>query len=186
MGFAGELIFGAGFLGKAAHRAARLIGIFKPIKEHRILDRIMANPRAAPVLGEHIGRVGHALHPACDDDIGCARNDRFRCHHRRFHARSADLVDRRCANRKGQTCPKRRLTGRGLAKRTRQNAAHNHLIDGFGLHASTFYSGLDCGCTKLCSGNPGKRALHPPHRRAGIGCDDDRISGHDLGLRQKG
>src|SRR3546814_14401896 len=58
---AGELIFGGGFLGEAAHQPAGLIGILEPVEEHMILEHIMPEPRARAMLHREIGRVGHAL-----------------------------------------------------------------------------------------------------------------------------
>src|SRR3546814_7705788 len=54
---AGELIFGGGFLGEAAHQPAGLIGILEPVEEHMILEHIMPEPRARAMLDRKSTRL---------------------------------------------------------------------------------------------------------------------------------
>ncbi len=126
---AGELIFARRFLGKAAHRTARLIRILQAVEEHVVHHPVMADPRAAAMLGQQIRRVGHALHAARDEKIDRARGERFGAHDRRLHAAAAHLVDRGRLDRLWQACLERHLARGGLAKAGGQHAAHIDALD---------------------------------------------------------
>ena len=70
---AGQLVFVGGVLRESAHRAARLVGIFQPVEEHVVVGGVVPDARARAVLLEEVGRVGHALHAARDDQVDRAR-----------------------------------------------------------------------------------------------------------------
>src|SRR3546814_11356226 len=58
-------------LRESAHRTARLIGVFQPVEEHMVVCGVVPDARAAAMLLEQIGRIGHRFHAARDDqEIG--------------------------------------------------------------------------------------------------------------------
>ena len=175
---AGELVFVGGALRKAAHRAAFLIGIFEPVEEHMIVGGVMADARAAAMLLEQIGRVGHRFHAARDDQIGIARRERFGTHDHRLHARSADFVNRCRLDRFGQPGLDRSLARRGLAKPGGKHAAHVDAVDIAAVDASALDRCPNCGGAEVSGGGLGQAALHRAHRGAGGRKDDDRVGGH--------
>ena len=65
---AGELIGGGGLLGEGAHQLARLVGVLQAVEVHGIHHPVVADAGAGAVLGQQVGRVGHALHAAGDHD----------------------------------------------------------------------------------------------------------------------
>ena len=126
---AGELIGGGGLLGESAHQLAGVVGVLQAVEVHGVHHPVVADARAAAVLGQQIGRVGHALHAAGDDDLGRARGQRVVGHDRRLHARAAHLVDRGRLDALRQARAERRLARRGLAEARGQHAAHEDLVD---------------------------------------------------------
>ena len=70
-----ELIGLGRVFGEFAHQRAALIGIFQPIEEHMIVDRIVTQPITPARLLQKIGRIGHALHTTGNDDIRAACMD---------------------------------------------------------------------------------------------------------------
>ena len=126
---AGELIFVGGALGEAAHRAAFLIGVLEPVEEHVVVGGVVADARAAAMLLEQVGRVGHALHAAGDDQVGIAGGERLGAHDHRLHARSAHLVDGGRLDRCGQAGLDRGLARGGLAEAGGKHAAHVDAVD---------------------------------------------------------
>src|SRR3546814_19706256 len=59
------------------HRAARLIGVFQPVEEHMVIGGVVADARAAAMLLEQIGCIGHRFHAASDDQVDAARRQRL-------------------------------------------------------------------------------------------------------------
>ena len=64
-----ELVVLRGVLGEGAHQAALVVGVLQAVEEHVVLDLGVAEPGAGAHLGQQVGRVGHALHAAGDDDV---------------------------------------------------------------------------------------------------------------------
>ncbi len=178
---AGQLVFVGGVLREGAHRTARLVGILEPVEEHVIVGGVVADARARAVLLEQVGSIGHALHPARDDEVDRARGERLGAHDHRLHARAADLVDRGRLDRLGQAGLDRRLAGRGLAEPGGKHAAHVDAVDRLTRHAGALDGRLDRGRAEIGRGDVGQRALHRPHRGARVGQDDDRIGFGELG-----
>ena len=83
-----ESMTNAPYLSKS-HRGGARIGHDR-MYDHMYLDgledAVMADARAAAMLGHQIGRVGHALHAARDDDVGRPRRDGVGGHHHRLHS----------------------------------------------------------------------------------------------------
>ena len=73
-----ELVVLRGVLGVGAHQAALVVGVLQAVEEHVVLDLGVAEPGAAAHLGQQVGRVGHALHAAGDDDVAGPRVQRRR------------------------------------------------------------------------------------------------------------
>ncbi len=67
-----ELIVLRGVLRVGAHQAALVVGVLETVEEHVVLDLGVAEPGAGAHLGQQVGRIGHALHAAGDDDIPAA------------------------------------------------------------------------------------------------------------------
>ena len=144
-----------------------------------IIGDVMADARAAAVLLEQIGGVGHRLHAARDDQVGIAAGEGFGAHDDGLHARSADFVDGGCLDRLGQASLDRGLAGRGLAKPGGEDAAHVDTVDLVARDAGALDGGTDCGGAKVGGGSVGEAALHRAHWGARGRKDDDRVGGHD-------
>ena len=68
----------------------------EPVEHERVDGLLVAEAHAGPRVGEKVGRRGHRLHAAGDDDIGLAGGDHLVGLDDRVEARQADLVhDRR-------------------------------------------------------------------------------------------
>ena len=176
---AGQLIGVGGVLRESAHRAARLVGIFQPVEEHVVIGHVVADPRAGAVLLEDVGGERHVLHAPGNGEVDRAGGQRLGGHDDRLHARTADLVDRGRLNRLGQPGLQRGLTGRGLTEASGQHAAHVEPLDLRTLDTGALDRRLDRRRAQFRRGHFGQRARHRPHRGAGIGQDDDRISGRE-------
>ena len=172
---AAELIVARRFLGEAAHQAAGLVGVLKPVQEHMILEHVMTDARATAMLVAQIRSVGHRLHAAGDDHIGAARSERIGGHDRRLHPRSAHLVDRGRFDRTGQPGTERCLPRGRLAEPGGEDAAHVDFVDPVAVDPGAFDRRLDRRRAKLGRRCARQRALEPAHRRARIGQDDDRV-----------
>ena len=135
----------------------------------------MADPRAGPVLGHQIGRVGHALHSASDDHVGRPCSQGIMGHDRGLHPRPAHLIDSRGLDGFRESPAQPGLSRRGLAQAARQHTTHDDLIGILWVQART----LD-GCPNRCGTefggfDRGKHPLKSAHRCAGIGGNDDRV-----------
>src|SRR3546814_11266835 len=89
-------------LRESAHRTARLIGVFQPVEEHMVVCGVVPDARAAAMLLEQIGRIGHRFHAARDDQVDAARRERLGAHDHRLHTRTANLVDGRRLPRRSE------------------------------------------------------------------------------------
>ena len=49
-----------------------LVGVLQSVQKHVIEHSAMAHPVSSPGAIEQIGRIGHALHAACDHNVGAA------------------------------------------------------------------------------------------------------------------
>ncbi|OIQ80373.1 hypothetical protein GALL_378660 [mine drainage metagenome] len=161
---AGELKrFGAIF-GECAHQAAFVIGVLQPVEEH-VSDRLrMAQPGPRPHLGQKVGGVGHAFHPARDHDAGLPQGDLVKRHHRRLHARAAHLVQRGRGNPFVKARVKSGLPRGGLTQPGGQNATHQQFFDQ--SRRSATQRRCDRRTAKPRGVSLGKDTLKPAHRRA--------------------
>ena len=144
-----------------------------------VIGRVMPDARAAAMLLQEIGRVGHALHAARDHGIDGADGNRLCAHDHRLHARAANLVDGGGLDGLGQPGLDPGLAGGGLSKTGGQHAAHIDAVHILTLHTGALHGTFDGGCAKLGRADIGQRTLHRAHGRAGIGQNDDGIgTGH--------
>jgi hypothetical protein len=172
---AGEAQSLGGVLGEGAHQLARRIGVLQAVQKHRVLDHVVANARARPMLGQKIRRLGHALHAPRHHHVGRAGGQGVVSQHGGHHARAAHLVDGRGLHRQRQAATERRLSGGRLAQARGQDAAH---IDPFNLIAGDAGARdrrADRGGAQGGGGHAGEITLHGPHGRASERADDDGI-----------
>jgi hypothetical protein len=123
---AGELVVLGRVLGEGAHQPALVVGVLEAVEEHVVLDLGMAEPGAAAHFRQQVGRVGHALHAAGNDDVRRPRVQRIIGQHHRLHPGAAHLVDGGAGHGMRQAGGDRGLARRGLALSGWQNAAHVH------------------------------------------------------------
>ena len=162
--------------GECSHQTALVIGVFEAVEEHVIDHLAMAEAIAGARPVEQIGRVGHALHAAGDDDIGAAGEDQVMGEHGRLHARAAHFVDRRRARRSGQPGAEPRLPGGRLSLPGGQHAAKHHFVDLIRRQSGPAQRRLDGGGAELGGCGVLEIALKAAHGGAGGTDDDDRVS----------
>jgi len=176
----GELIAFCAILGKCAHETALVVGVLQTIEEHVVLQFCMAHPKPRAGFLDQIGRVGHALHPASDNDARRACDQHIMGIHRSFHTRAAHLVQR------GADCAERKPSAKGRLPRGRltltcaQHIAECHLIHVLGCNARACHSSPDRSAAQLVRGDRGEITFKAAHRCACSGDDNNRIGlGHD-------
>ena len=173
--FSTELISLGRGLAEIAHRAAGFVSIFKAVHQHVIDDAIMADAITATSFLKQVGRIGHALHTARDDDIGGARVDDVVRQHGGLHAGTAHLVDRGCTGGVRQLGAARSLARRGLALSGGKNTAHEDFVDSLGRQLCPLESGADGMRTEIMRAERRKLALKAAKGSANCGYDDDWI-----------
>ena len=185
---AAELIGLRRGLAEIAHGAATLIGVLEPVEQHVVEDAIVADAVAGTRLGQQVGRVGHRLHAAGQDDVGRAGQDQVVGQHGGLHARAAHLVDGGGAGGVGQAGAARGLAGGGLALAGGQDAAHQHLVDALRRQGGAIECGADRVRAQSGGGKAGQLPLKAAEGRSRGGDDDDGIEvgheGHSAGLRR--
>ena len=106
-----------------------LVRIPEAVVDHRVDDLAVAHAVAAARLGQHVGRVGHALHAARDDDLRVADQDLAARVHHRLQSRAAHLVHRDRADRDGQPRLDHRLARGRLTHAGGQHVAQDRALD---------------------------------------------------------
>ena len=101
------------------------------VLNHNINDLIVPHFITPSAMRQYERRLAHVLHAAGDNDIRIPGFYRLGSHDYRFHARSANLVDRSCRDVLAYPRSHRRLTCRILAQPGLQNVAHDYLIGFF-------------------------------------------------------
>ncbi|MNG78267.1 hypothetical protein D3C79_368360 [compost metagenome] len=181
----GELVLGlaaepaglGAILGKGAHQAALVVGIFQAVHEHVVDDPAVAHAVAATGLVQQVGRIGHAFHATSHHHISGAGQQQVMGHDRRLHARTAHLVQGGAGGVLVQPGAQRGLARRCLALACRQHAAEQHLLDTGGIDAGALDGTTDGGAAQLRRGQALEVALQAAHGRAHGADDDDRIIG---------
>ncbi|MND80576.1 hypothetical protein D3C80_723490 [compost metagenome] len=182
----GKTIVLGAVLGKGAHQAALVVGVFEAVEEHVVDDPAVAHAVAATGLVQQVRGVGHAFHAASHNHIGAAGQQQVVGHDRRLHARAAHLVQGGAGGALVQTGAQGRLARWRLAQACRQYAAEQHLFDAVRRYPGTLDSGADGRSTQLRRGQAFQVALQAAHGRAHGADDYDRIIGecHDCLLRK--
>ena len=153
--------FGAVF-GKGAHQTPLVIGIFQPVQKHVIDDLGMAQAGTTPHFGQQVGCPRHAFHPACDHGVGMAQGDLVKGDHCRLHAGPAHFIQRGRRHIVPQTRSEPSLPRGGLPLTRRQDAAHQHFVNGG--EPGPGHRRLDCNATKVGRGYVRQCALETTHR----------------------
>ena len=144
-------------------------------------DAVVADAVAGARLGQQVGRVGHRLHAAGQDDVGRAGQDQVVGQHGGLHARAADLVDGGGAGGVGQAGAARGLAGGRLALAGGQDAAHQHLVDALRRQAGAVERGAD-RVRAQSAGRP-TPASSPWKRPSGVRAAETMTTGSRLGTR---
>ena len=125
---AGEVIFLRTAVAARAHVDV-IVNVPQAVPDHGIDEFAIAQAISGAGLGQQIGGQGHVFGPAGDDQMGVAGLDRLSGHHHGFQAGTADLVDGRRADGRGQTGPDRGLPCHVLTKTGADHVAEDHLVD---------------------------------------------------------
>ena len=96
---------------------------------HRIDQLGRAHPGAEAGRRHQVGRPGHVLHAARDDDVDVAGSDHLRRDRDCFQPRTAEHVDRGRGNLFRDSGRDRHLTGGILAQAGLQHATEDHLVN---------------------------------------------------------
>ena len=115
-------------LGVAAHVDVAE-GAPQAVLDHAVDERLIAELHAAAHSIVVIGRVGHRLLAAGDDDLAVARLDRLRGEHHGLEPRAAHLVDRQRRNGRGNARLDRGLPRRRLSNAALDDVAHDDFFD---------------------------------------------------------
>ncbi len=99
------------------------------VVDHRVEQLAVAHAVALARLLQEVGRLGHRLHAAGDDDLGVAGLDHLVGEVDRVDAREAHLVDRHRRHRHRDPALHRRLARRHLAGARLQHLTEEHVVD---------------------------------------------------------
>jgi hypothetical protein len=174
-GLAAELVGGRRVLGEGAHQLAGRVGVLEAVQVHRVPHLVVADAGPGAVLGQQVGRAGHALHATGHHHVDRAGRQGVVGHDRGLHAAAAHLVDGGRLDGKRQARADRRLARGGLAEAGRQHAAHDDLLDLVARNAGPFDGRLDRRRAQFGGLHSAQGSLETAHRRAGEGDDDDGI-----------
>ncbi len=75
-----------GFFRKSSHGTAFVIGVFKAVEEHMIVDFAVAHAIATARLFKQIWCIGHAFHAARNNDYRASCRNEISAQHDCFHA----------------------------------------------------------------------------------------------------
>ena len=102
---------------------------------HGVHDFGVAEAVAGARAGQQIGRVGHGLHAAGDDDFALAEHHALRRQRHGFEARAAHLIDGHRGDALMQSAAERGLARRILSQPGLEHVAHDDFVDGRRLDA---------------------------------------------------
>lgn len=139
---------GGELLGAGAHREAGA-GIGEAIELDGVEDLAVAVAEAGARLGEVKGGVGHALHPAGDDNVGGAAHDGGSAMHDGLHAGCANLAHAARDSVLGKAGERGGLASGRLANAASEDMAKDELINKRGVNAGTIKGGTDRDSGKL-------------------------------------
>ena len=141
-------------------------------------DLLVAHPVTGTRLRQQVRRIAHAFHAAGCHDVVRTRRQQVVGKHRRFHARSAHLVDGSAAGRQRQSRSERGLSRWRLALSGREHAAHDDFLHLLRLHARALHRRTDGRGTQLRRREVFQFPLQRSHRRARDRNYHDRIVCH--------
>ncbi len=123
----------------------------------------MAHAHTAACLGQHIGRIRHALHTTGNHDVVAAGLDQVMGEHRGLHPGTTQFVNCCRTRLYGNASIHGRLAGRPLAQAIGQNATHNDLFDVAAVEISAAYRLANGRAAEIHGSQVGKAALHAAH-----------------------
>ncbi len=138
--FAGDAVFCSDHLRGCAHVEV-VVCVPQAVVDHRVDESAVAHAIAGAGLREQIGRVGHRLHAAGDDDFRVACLDGLGGERDGAKTRAADLIHGEGAGFGRDAGVDGSLTGRVLAEAGLQDAAHDALVNEFSLEWINFTRG---------------------------------------------
>ena len=165
-------------LGKGAHQAALVVGVFQTIEKHVVEHPAVPHAIAATGTIEQIRRVAHAFHAASDDDFRAAGEQLVVSHDHRLHARAAHLVHCGAGGGAGQPGAQSRLARWGLALAGGQHTAHQHVLHVLRRQAAALHRRADGGSAELRCRHAQQITLETTHGRTRAADDYDRIIFH--------
>ena len=107
-------------------------GAEQPVVHHRVDDPLVTEAVAGPGARQQVGRPGHRLHAAGDDDGGLAGADHEVGEVDGVQAGEADLVDRRGGRHHRDAGADGCLAGGDLALAGAEHLAHHDVVDVLG------------------------------------------------------
>jgi methylmalonyl-CoA/ethylmalonyl-CoA epimerase len=134
---------------------------------HRVHEGGVADTQALACLREHVGCVGHRLHPAGDDEFGLAEADPAACLRNGGQPRQADLVDGGGGHRHRDTRIACRLPCGDLTLAGLDHVTEQHLVDGLRSQLGTVEGGSDGNAAEVHGGEGGEHAVEASDRCAG-------------------
>jgi hypothetical protein len=183
VGLGGQLVLGLALeagrrgvlLGAGAH--GHLVeGAEEAVVHHRVDDLLVADAVPGARSGQEVGRLGHGLHAAGDDDVGLAVLDHLVGEVDGVEAGQAHLVDRGGGHRHRDAGVDGGLAGRDLAGPGLQHLAHEHVVHLLGGDARPLEGRLDGEPTQLGGGEAGEGTGELADRRASAA--EDHGTGH--------
>jgi hypothetical protein len=99
------------------------------VADHRVDQLTVVHAVALARVGKQVGRAGHRLHAAGDDDLGVACLDHLIGEVHRVDAGEADLVHGHRGHRHRHASRHRSLARRHLTRAGLQHLAHEHVVD---------------------------------------------------------
>ncbi len=169
-----DLVFVGDVLAGVAHVIV-VVDVPEAVLDHRVDERAVAEAVALACVKQQVGRVGHGLHAAGDDDLAVVGEDGLRRQADRFQSRTADFVDGHGADRRRNSRAQCGLT-RGVLSQTRaHHVAHDDFIHRRRVHTRAPHRFLHRNRAQLGRGDIGQRALKFSDRRAHAGNNYDIV-----------
>ena len=162
------------YLARVAH-VVILESAPQAVVNHRINQHAVSKTITFARLRNQIRRVRHRLHPTRNDYLRITKLDSLCCHHHGLQTRAADFVDRDGWNAERNPTAKRCLPSRILPKPCLNDAAHDHFINIFRLHARTPHTLAHNHRSQIRRLKIFQRALKFSRRRSHC-ADDDGLS----------
>ena len=157
------------FLGYQLARNAHVIifvNVPQAVRDHRIENFLIAQPKPASRALQQVGTVRHGLHPARNHHFRLAKLNRLRRQRYRFQSRSANFIDRHCRNARIEPTAQRRLPRRILSQPSLHHITHYRFVYYVRLDARSPHSFRDHFRAEFRRGERRKPSHEFPNRRA--------------------